>query len=84
MYRDASNSWYSIVIELLSNFLFHIYLLNCVHLLLQYDVKIFSLRSFRDKCYIEIFPVVEKSIIGNVYFSNLIVINLILRSHDIC
>jgi hypothetical protein len=55
-----------------------------VHLLLQYDVKIFSLRSFRDKCYIEIFPVVEKSRIGNVYFSNLIVINLILSSHDIC
>lgn len=42
--------------------------LKCVHLLLQYGVKIFILTSFRDTCYIEILPVVEKSRRGNVYF----------------
>jgi hypothetical protein len=34
----------------------------------QYGVKIFVLTSFRDTCYIEILPVVEKSKRGSVYF----------------
>ena len=42
--------------------------LKCMHWLLQYGVKIFILTSFRDTCYIEILPVVEKSRRGNVCF----------------
>jgi hypothetical protein len=40
----------------------------CLDRLVQYGVKIFVLTSFRDTCYIEILPVVEKSKRGSVYF----------------
>jgi hypothetical protein len=48
----------------------------CLNGLVQYGVKIFVLTSFRDTCYIEILPVVEKSKRGSVYFFYLLLMLL--------
>jgi hypothetical protein len=48
----------------------------CLNGLVQYGVKIFVLTSFRDTCYIEILPVVEKSKRGSVYFIYLLLMLL--------
>ena len=41
-----------------------------VHDLMQYGVKIFVMTSFKETCYIEILPNVEKSRKGNVVYLN--------------
>lgn len=51
--------------------------LKYLHCFLQYGVKIFILTSFRDTCYIEILPVVQKSERGNLSFQIMLLLNCI-------